>query len=124
MTGESFFINNNDLCLMSAAKSSRNNPLPWPCSAEQLPFPWPSFYCCRAGRRKQWSCTCQRDGSAIIPARRNRAMKHRHTPLLAQLLSLELPSCQTNSQSHLPHNCGMDTKSITRDRQTFPRDTK
>ena len=85
---------------MSAAKSSRNNPSPLPCSAEQLPFPWPGFYCCWAGRHEQWSCTCQRAGGAVIPARRNRAMKHRHTPWLAQLLSaLELLSCQTNGQS-------------------------
>ena len=67
---------------MSAAKSSRNNPLPLPCSAEQLPFPWPGFYCCWAGRHEQWTCTCQCAGGALIPARRNRAMKHRHTPRL------------------------------------------
>lgn len=91
MTGESLFINNNDLCLMSAAKPSRNNPLPSPCSTEQLPFPWPSLYPCRSGQHKQWSCTCcqacQNDGGAIVQARRNMTIKHRHAPLLAQLFS-------------------------------------
>lgn len=45
----SLFINNNDLCLMSAAKPSRNNPFPLPGSAEQLPFPWPSFTAAELG---------------------------------------------------------------------------
>lgn len=88
---------------MSAAKWSRNNPSPSPCSTEQLPFPWPGAYCCWAGRHEQWSCTCQHAGGAIIPARRNKAMKRRHTPWLAQRLSaLELLSCQTNGQFCLP----------------------
>lgn len=91
MTGESLFINNDDLCLMSAAKPSRNNPFPSPGSAEQLPFPWPSLYCCRAGQHKQWSCTCcqacQNDGGAITRARRNGTIKYRCAPLLAQLFS-------------------------------------
>lgn len=128
MTGGSIFINNNDLCLVSTAKLSQNNPSPLPCPAEQLPFPWPSSYCCRAGQHKQWSCTCcracQSDGSAMVQARRNRTIKQRCTPLLAQLLlSLVLLSCQTNCQASLPHKCDVDTESITRDRQTFWRGT-
>lgn len=124
MTGESILIDNNDLCPMSAARPSRNSPSPLPSSAEQLPLPWPSFCCCRAGQPKRGSCTCcwpcQSDGGAIIQARRNRTIKCRRPPLLAQLLlSLVLLSCQINGQ----FNCGVDIESILRGRQTIWRDT-
>lgn len=92
MTEESLFINNNDLCLMSAAKPSRNNPFPLPGSAEQLPFPWPRLSCCRAGQHEPRPSTCcracQRDGGAIAPAGRNGTIKYRRAPLLAQLFPL------------------------------------
>lgn len=116
------------ICVWSAARPSRNNPSSSPCSAEQLPFPWPSFYCCIAGQLEWWSCTssqaCQSDSGAIIQARRNRTIKCRCMLLLAQLLSsLMLFSCQINSQFSLSHNGDVGVESIKRDTQTICRDT-
>lgn len=117
---ESFFINNNDLCLMSQLWSHLEaDPyfialLSW---AAAIP-PGLAFTVAELGDMNNgpapaacWWCHHQPGGTDV---------KHRHKPWLAQLLSaLELLSCQTNGQCCLLPDCAVDTGPITGDRRTF-----